>query len=47
MPETNEKSLILENLNYLGLDLKNIPVFLMDYIDVDYKPTKAYEQTDF
>ena len=47
MSETNEKSLILENLNYLGLDLKNIPDFLMDYIDVDYKPTKAYEQTDF
>ena len=47
MSETNEKSLILENLNYIGLDLKNIPDFLMGYIDVDYKPTKAYELTDF
>ena len=47
MSETNEKSLIMENLNYIGLDLENIPDFLMGYKDVDYKPTKAYEQTDF
>ena len=47
MSETNEKNLILENLNYIGLDLENVPDFLMDYQDVDYKPTRAYEQTDF
>ena len=47
MSETNEKNLILRNLNYIGLDLENIPDFLMDYKDVDYKPTRAYEQTDF
>jgi len=47
MSQTNEKNLILENLNYIGLDLENIPDFLMDYKDVDYKPTRAYEQTDF
>ena len=47
MSETNEKNLILENLNYIGLDLENVPDFLMDYHDVDYKPTRAYEQTDF
>ena len=47
MSETNEKNLILENLNYIGLDLENIPDFLMEYKDVDYKPTRAYEQTDF
>lgn len=47
MPETNEKSLIIQNLNYIGLDLNNIPDFLKEYKDVDYKPTKAYEQTDF
>ena len=47
MSETNEKNLILENLNYIGLDLENVPDFLMDYKDVDYKPTRAYEQTDF
>ena len=47
MSETNEKNLILENLNYIGLDLENVPDFLMNYKDVDYKPTRAYEQTDF
>ena len=47
MSETNEKNLILENLNYIGLNLENVPDFLMDYKDVDYKPTRAYEQTDF
>lgn len=47
MSETNEKNLILENLSYIGLDLENTPDFLMEYKDVDYKPTRAYEQTDF
>lgn len=47
MPETNDKNIILNNLNYIGLDLENIPNFLMEYDDVDYKPTRAYEQTDF
>ena len=47
MSETNEKNLILENLNYIGLDLENVPDFFMNYKDVDYKPTRAYEQTDF
>ena len=47
MPDTEEKDVILRNLNYIGLDLRNIPSFLMEYKDVDYKPTKAYEQTDF
>ena len=47
MFETNEKNTILNNLKYIGLDLENIPDFLMEYKDVDYKPTRAYEQTDF
>ena len=47
MPETNEKNIILNNLSYIGLDLENIPDFLMEYKDVDYKPTRANEQTDF
>ena len=47
MSQTNEKKLILENLNYIGLDLNNVPDFLMEYEDVDYKPTRAYEQSDF
>lgn len=47
MSETKEKNTILNNLSYIGLDLENIPNFLMEYKDVDYKPTRAYEQTDF
>ena len=47
MPETEEKEQIIRNLNYIGLDLNNVPDFLMEYKDVDYKPTRAYEQTDF
>lgn len=47
MPETNEKKIILNNLKYIGLNLENVPDFLMKYKDVDYKPTRAYEQTDF
>ena len=47
MSETKEKNTILNNLSYIGLDLKNIPNSLMEYKDVDYKPTRAYEQTDF
>ena len=31
MAETNEKSLIIQNLNYIGLDLNNIPDFLKEY----------------
>lgn len=47
MSETNEKNAILKNLSYIGLDLENVPDFLMEYKDVDYKPTRAYEQTDY
>ena len=47
MPETEEKEQIIRNIKYIGLDLENIPSFLREYKDVDYKPTKAYEQTDF
>lgn len=47
MPETNEKETILKNLTYIGLNLEKVPDFLMEYKDVDYKPTRAYEQTDF
>lgn len=47
MSETNEKNAILKSLNYIGLDLENVPSFLMEYKDVDYKPTRAYEQTDY
>lgn len=44
---TNEKELITKNLKYIGLDLENIPDFLLDYKDVDFKPSKTYEDNTF
>jgi len=47
MPKTKEEKQILENLKYIDLDLKNIPDFLLNYKDVEYKPAKVIEQTEF
>ena len=48
MPKnTNEKELITKNLKYIGLDLENIPEFLLDYKDVDFKPSKTFEESTF
>ena len=47
MPKTKEKEPILENLKYIGLNIENIPNFLMEYKDVEYKPSKVIEQTEF
>ena len=47
MPETNEKELILQNLNYMGLDFKNIPEFLLNFDSLDYKPELVSEQINF
>ena len=47
MLETKEKQEILENLEYIGLDIENIPEFLMNYEDVEYKLAKVIEQTEF
>lgn len=47
MTETKEKDVILENLNYIGLDLKNLPDFLKNYEEIDYKPTTICEQKEF
>lgn len=47
MPRTKEKEIILENLKYIGLDIKNIPDFLMNYHDVKYNPEKVVEQSEF
>ena len=44
MPKnTKEKNSITNNLEYIGLDLNNIPEFLLDYRDVDFKPSKVIE----
>ena len=48
MPKiTNDKELITNNLKYIGLDLENIPEFLLNYKDVDFKPSKTYEENTF
>ena len=48
MPKnTNEKELIINNLKYIGLDLENIPEFLLEYYNVDYKPNKFLEENNF
>jgi len=46
MPKTKEKEPILENLKYIGLDIENIPDFLMSYKDLEYKPSKVIEQRE-
>ena len=45
--DTNEKELIANNLKYIGLDLEKIPEFLLEYKDVDFKPSKTYEENTF
>ena len=44
---TNEKSKIYENLNYIGLDLENIPSFLLEYQDVEFRPNKTHDENQF
>ena len=46
MVKTNDEKLIVDNLNYIGLDLKNIPDFLKNFKKVEFNPTKIYEQTE-
>ena len=45
--DTNEKDLIANNLQYIGLDLENIPSFLREYHDVDFKPVKSHDENQF
>ena len=48
MPEnTKEKDIILKNLDYIGLNLEELPDFLTTYKDVDFRPSKAYEENNF
>lgn len=48
MPKnTNEKEIIANNLKYIGLDLENIPEFLLEYKDVDFKPNKNFDENTF
>lgn len=43
---TNEDN-IKEKLDYIGLDLENIPEFLIKSKDINYKPLKAYEDNGY
>lgn len=48
MPKnTNEKDLIANNIKYIGLEINNVPEFLLDYTDVDFKSSKIYEDSTF
>ena len=47
LKNTNEKDVIMKNLSYIGLDLENVPDFLMNYKDVDFKPNKTYEENSY
>ena len=49
MPKlTNENKENLENiLNYIGLDLDNIPDFLNTFKSLDYRPTKRSDNTEY
>ena len=47
MPNTNEKEKITSHLEYIGLNLDNIPEFLLNYQDVDFKPVRTNEDTQF
>ena len=44
---TNENNNIKDNLEYIGLDLNNVPEFLLSYKDVDFKPSKIIEENIF
>ncbi len=46
MTETKEKSISLENLNYIGLDLENIPNFLTNYKEPDYNLSISPKQRE-
>ena len=37
------KDAIEEKLEYIGLDLDNIPEFLMDFDALDFRPSKTKE----
>ena len=45
MPKnTKEKDIISSNLKYIGLNLESIPDFLLSYKDVNFKPSKTYQE---
>ena len=43
--KTNEeKSIIVDNLRYLGLDLENIPSIITDFNQIQFSPSRMYKE---
>lgn len=47
MPEVTNDEEISKKLKYIGLDLENIPEFLTNSSNIDYKPLKAYDENKY
>ena len=46
MPETtnDEKKIIKQKLEYIGLDLENIPEFLREFKPLNFRPLESYDE---
>ena len=44
MPKNTNENDIEMKLKYIGLDLENIPSFLKDSKEIDYRPIKVNEE---
>ena len=47
MLEVTNDDEISKKLKYIGLDLENIPEFLTNSSDIDYRPLKAYDENTY
>ncbi len=47
MPKITNEDIIKEKLDYIGLDLENIPEFIKKPINIEYRPLKAYEENGY
>ena len=47
MPEItkDEKEIIEQKLEYIGLDLENVPEFLKSFKPLNYRPLESYDDT--
>ena len=47
MPEitNDEKEIIEQKLEYIGLDLENVPEFLKSFKPLNYRPLESYDDT--
>lgn len=47
MPEVTNDDEISKKLKYIGLELENIPEFLTNSSNIDYRPLKAYDENTY